>query len=45
MTDVTIPGGKIRAFVERIENIDVELQELNEQKKEGLRRPKAKGLT
>jgi uncharacterized protein (UPF0335 family) len=34
MSDVTIPGGKIRAFVERIENIDAELQELNEQKKE-----------
>src|SRR5580704_18192717 len=34
MSDVTIPGGKIRAFVERIENIDTELQELNEQKKE-----------
>ena len=34
MSDVTIPGGKIRAFVERIENIDNELQELNEQKKE-----------
>jgi uncharacterized protein (UPF0335 family) len=34
MSDVTIPGGKIRAFVERIENIDSEIQELNEQKKE-----------
>jgi uncharacterized protein (UPF0335 family) len=34
MSDVTIPGGKIRAFVERIENIDTEIAELNEQKKE-----------
>ena len=34
MSDVTIPGGKIRAFVERIENIDAEIAELNEQKKE-----------
>jgi uncharacterized protein (UPF0335 family) len=34
MSDVTIPGGKIRAFVERIENLDAEIQELNEQKKE-----------
>jgi uncharacterized protein (UPF0335 family) len=34
MSDVTIPGGKIRAFVERIENLDTEIQELNEQKKE-----------
>lgn len=34
MSDVTIPGGKIRAFVERIENLDTEIAELNEQKKE-----------
>ena len=34
MSDVTIPGGKIRAFVERIENIETEIGELNEQKKE-----------
>src|ERR1700722_5058631 len=25
MSDVTIPGGKIRAFVERIENLDTEM--------------------
>jgi uncharacterized protein (UPF0335 family) len=30
MTDVTTSGRKIRAFVERIENLDIELQELNE---------------
>ena len=29
MSDVTIPGGRIRSFVERIENIDSELLELN----------------
>ena len=34
MSDVTIPGGKIRAFVERIENLDTEMLELSEQKKE-----------
>ena len=34
MSDVAISGGKIRAFVERIENLDTEIQELNEQKKE-----------
>ena len=34
MSDVTIPGGKIRAFVERIETIETEIGELNEQKKE-----------
>ena len=44
MTDVTIPGGKIRAFVERIENLDIELQELNEQKKEVFSEAKADGL-
>ena len=44
MSDVTIPGGKIRAFVERIENIDTELQELNEQKKEVFAEAKAEGF-
>jgi uncharacterized protein (UPF0335 family) len=34
MSDITIPGGKIRSFVERIENLDSEMQELSEQKKE-----------
>ena len=44
MTDVTIPGDKIRAFVERIENIDIELQELNEQKKEVFAEAKGEGF-
>jgi uncharacterized protein (UPF0335 family) len=44
MTDVTIPGGKIRAFVERIENLDSELQELNEQKKEVFAEAKGEGF-
>ena len=44
MYDVTIPGGKIRAFVERIENIDAELQELNEQKKEVFAEAKGEGF-
>jgi uncharacterized protein (UPF0335 family) len=34
MADITIPGGRIRSFVERIEHLDAELQELTEQKKE-----------
>ena len=34
MSDISIPGGRIRSFVERIENLDTELQELNESKKE-----------
>ena len=44
MTEFTIPGGRIRSFVERIENLDNELQELNEQKKEVFSEAKAEGL-
>jgi uncharacterized protein (UPF0335 family) len=44
MADITIPGGKIRAYVERIENIDGELQELNEQKKEVFSEAKGEGF-
>jgi uncharacterized protein (UPF0335 family) len=44
MSDVTIPGGKIRAFVERIENIDTEIGELNEQKKEVFAEAKGEGF-
>ena len=44
MSDVTIAGGRIRAFVERIENLDTELSELNEQKKEVFAEAKAEGL-
>jgi len=44
MSDVTIPCGKIRAFVERIENLDTEIQELNEQKKEVFAEAKGDGF-
>jgi uncharacterized protein (UPF0335 family) len=44
MSDVTIPGGKIRAFVERIENLDSEIQELSEQKKEVFAEAKGEGF-
>jgi uncharacterized protein (UPF0335 family) len=44
MSDVTIPGGKIRAFVERIEHIESEIQELNEQKKEVFAEAKGDGF-
>jgi uncharacterized protein (UPF0335 family) len=44
MSDVTIPGGKIRSFVERVENIDGELHELNEQKKEVFAEAKGEGF-
>jgi len=44
MSDVTIPGGKIRAFVERIENLDTEIQVLNEQKKDVFAEAKGDGF-
>jgi uncharacterized protein (UPF0335 family) len=44
MSDVTIPGGRIRSFIERVENIDAELQELNEQKKEVFAEAKGEGF-
>jgi uncharacterized protein (UPF0335 family) len=44
MSDVTIPGGKIRAFVERVENLDTEIGELNEQKKEVFAEAKGEGF-
>ena len=44
MSDITIPGGKIRSFVERIENLDTELQELSEQKKEVFAEAKGEGF-
>ncbi|MGH6779571.1 MAG: DUF2312 domain-containing protein [Bradyrhizobium sp.] len=44
MSDITIPGGRIRSFVERIETLDTELQELNEQKKEVFSEVKAEGF-
>ncbi len=44
MADTSIPGGRIRSFVERIENLDTELQELSEQKKEVFAEAKAEGF-
>ena len=44
MSDITIPGGKIRSFVERIENLDTEIQELSEQKKEAFSEAKGDGF-
>ena len=44
MSDISIPGGRIRSFVERIEHLDTELQELNEQKKEAFAEAKAEGF-
>ena len=44
MSDITIPGGKIRSFVELIENLDSEMQELSEQKKEVFAEAKGEGF-
>ena len=44
MADTSIPGGRIRSFVERIEQLDTELQELNEAKKEVFAEAKAEGF-
>ena len=44
MSDIGIPGGRIRSFVERIEHLDTELQELNESKKEVFAEAKAEGF-
>ncbi|WP_314950562.1 DUF2312 domain-containing protein [Bradyrhizobium cosmicum] len=44
MSDITIPGGKIRSFVERVENLDTEMQELSEQKKEVFTEAKGEGF-
>jgi uncharacterized protein (UPF0335 family) len=44
MSDNSIPGGRIRSFVERIENLDTELQELNESKKEVFAEAKGEGF-
>ena len=45
MTDpVGIAGDRIRSFVERIEQLDTELQELNEQKKEVFSEAKGEGF-
>jgi uncharacterized protein (UPF0335 family) len=44
MSDTSIPGGRIRSFVEQIEHLDSELQELNESKKEVFAEAKAEGF-
>src|SRR5215211_8888083 len=41
---VGIAGDRIRSFVERIEPLDTELQEINEQKKEVFSEAKGEGL-
>ena len=45
MSDVVgIPGSRIRSFVERIEQLETELQEINEQKKEVFSEAKDEGF-
>ena len=42
---VGIAGNRIRSFVERIEQLDTELQEINEQKKWSSQKPRARAST
>jgi uncharacterized protein (UPF0335 family) len=45
MSDATsIPGNRIRSFVERIEQLETEIQELNEGKKEVFLEAKGEGF-
>jgi uncharacterized protein (UPF0335 family) len=45
MSDVTtIPGNRIRSFIERIEQLESEIQELNEGKKEVFSEAKGEGF-
>jgi uncharacterized protein (UPF0335 family) len=44
MSDISIPGGRIRSFVERIENLDSEMAELSEAKKEVFSEAKGEGF-
>ena len=44
MSDISIPGGRIRSFVERVEQLDTELQELTDSKKEVFSEAKAEGF-
>ena len=45
MSDVsTASGGRIRSFIERIEQLETELQELNESKKEVFAEAKGEGF-
>ena len=45
MSDVVgIPGGRIRSFVERIEQIENEIKDLNEAKKDVLSEAKGEGF-
>jgi uncharacterized protein (UPF0335 family) len=44
MSDAGIAGGRIRSFVERIENIEAEISELSEGKKEIFAEAKGEGF-
>lgn len=44
MSDVGMAGGRIRSFVERIENIEAEIAELGEAKKEIFAEAKGEGF-
>jgi uncharacterized protein (UPF0335 family) len=42
--EVGVAGNRVRSFVERIEQLDTELQEINEQKKEVFAEAKGEGF-
>ena len=44
MSDIGIPGARLRSFIERVEQIDLELQALNEGKKEVFAEAKGEGF-
>lgn len=44
MSDIGIPGARLRSFIERVEQIDLELQALNEGKKEIFAEAKGEGF-
>ncbi|CCE02634.1 DUF2312 domain-containing protein [Bradyrhizobium sp. STM 3809] len=44
MSEIGIPGARLRSFIERIEHLDGELAELNEQKKEVFAEAKGEGF-
>ncbi|PSC04276.1 DUF2312 domain-containing protein [Alsobacter soli] len=44
MSDIGLPGARIRSFIERVEHLDTEIQELNEQKKEVFAEAKGEGF-
>jgi uncharacterized protein (UPF0335 family) len=43
--EIGVAGNRVRSFVERVEQLESEIAELNEQKKRSSPRPRAKAST